>query len=61
MGMTAEQIADTLKMLAQSQGFYGRLIRDLGGPDSQEFKDACEQAAGLGIDSPVDLILLIEG
>lgn len=54
-GMTKEQILDAIKSLAMSQGFYGRLLRDINeNPalldelEKQNFKDS------------LDMVLFIE-
>ena len=55
-GMTKEQILNAIKSLAMSQGFYGRLLRDINeNPamldelEEQHFKDS------------LDMVLWIEG
>lgn len=57
--MNAKQIDDTIAMLSHSQGFYGRLRRDLGEatPEAREefysrFRD-CKD--------PVDFVMAPEG
>lgn len=51
--MNREQILDCLQELAQSQGFYGRLLRDM----SEEFLSELE-AQKFG--DMLDLVLYIE-
>ena len=46
-GYDIEQVVDVIEMLADSQGFYGRLLDEI--IEKQEFKD------------PVDVVLFFEG
>lgn len=63
-GYTAEQVIDVIKMLSQSQGFYGRLLEEImyieeNDPMSFEvFKDMIEKEE---FENPVDVVLFFEG
>jgi hypothetical protein len=52
--MTRDEILQAIKDLAKSQGFYGRLLRDM----SDELLDALEAQ---GFTDVVDLVLFLEG
>ena len=54
--MNAEQILDVIASLAQSQGFYGRLLRDL-----MEYPDYLQELVDQHFSDELDLILYIEG
>ena len=54
--MNEKQILETIASLAKSQGFYGRLLRDLEGND-----EAMELLVAQNFQDPVDLVLFIEG
>ena len=57
--MNREEILDTIRMLAGSQGFYGRLLSALqGDPDvSERF---FEEAEGQNLHNAVDLVIWLE-
>ena len=54
-GMTKEQILNEIKMLSHSQGFYGRLLRDIN--DNPEILDRLEEQ---NFQEPLDLIFFLE-
>lgn len=57
--MKRDEILNTFKMLAQSQGFYGRILQSLEEADNRdEILDKLEE---MNFQDPVDLILFIEG
>lgn len=58
--MTRNEVMNNIKMLACSQGFYGRMLRDIeeaeaNGEDLTEFFEQFNDCK-----DPVDMILLIE-
>lgn len=57
--MTIQELKHTIGTLAQSQGYYERLYRGLSAND--KWGDFLKLINDKGIDSPVDLILFIEG
>lgn len=54
-GMTKEQILNEIKTLSRSQGFYGRLLRDIN--DNPEILDHLEEQ---NFQEPLDLIFFLE-
>jgi len=59
--MKREEIISTLRSLARSQGFYGRIleaIADLDEDEREEYFTALEEQNFSG---PTDLVLFIEG
>ena len=56
--MTKEQIWDAFKQLAQSQGFYGRLMRDI--EQSGEKEEILQHLEDQHFGSTVDLVMYIE-
>lgn len=67
MVMTREQIVDTLKSLAQSQGFYGRLLQTLSEDCAANgIENVCDhpyicKLEEQGFSDAVDLVMYIEG
>ena len=62
--MNFEQIMDTIKDLAHSQGFYDRLynnIRCLESADPEAYERLKAELESRNFKNPVDLILAIEG
>lgn len=63
-GYSVEQVIDLIKMLSQSQGFYGRLLEEIMyikeyDPISFEvFADMIEKEE---FENPVDVVLFFEG
>lgn len=61
--MTREAIYETLEDLSRSQGFYGRLLRNLSDMkeyDEEKFEEIMS-AWETNCDTSLDLILMIEG
>lgn len=56
--MNKEQIWQTLNNLAQSQGFYGRLVHDI--EQSGRKDEILTQLEKQNFKEPVDLVLFIE-
>ena len=59
--MKIEQIIDVIKELAQSQGFYGRLLRDIENMSDGEFAYFKEVLEEQNFKDAVDLIIYLEG
>ena len=63
-GYDIEQVVDVIEMLADSQGFYGRLLEEIlyieeNDPLKYEiFKTVIEKQ---GFQSPVDVVMFFEG
>lgn len=54
--MNKAEILDTIRQLARSQGFYGRLLESLAGND-----EALDYLEAQDFATPLDLILFLEG
>jgi len=62
--MNRYEILDTIKSLACSQGFYGRLLRDLmelKDNDSDAYNELMENWEKQNFGSPVDFVIYLEG
>lgn len=63
-GYSVEQVIEVVEMLSHSQGFYGRLLRDIQQmkefePDKfEEFKELIEL---MGFENHVDVVMFFEG
>ena len=53
--MTRQQILNTIKTLAQSQGFYVRLLRDI-----DEYPAILDDLEAQNFKDPVDMVLYLE-
>ena len=53
--------ASTVESLSHSQGFYGRLIRDIENMDEDEFAQLVESINGQNFKEPLDVVLWLEG
>jgi hypothetical protein len=59
--MNREQIIDTFRSLAMSQGFYGRLLRGINEMDEDDREEYLSYLESLNFADELDLILYIEG
>lgn len=59
--MKREEIMETIKSLAGSQGLYGRLYRDLMELDEDEYKQVMLELESQNFKDEVDLVMFIEG
>ena len=59
--MLFEEILDTIKQLACSQGFYGRLLQAICDLDDDELDELIATWEDMNFKDPVDFILYIEG
>lgn len=59
--MNREQIMNTFKQLAMSQGSYCRIVRELSEMSEEEYDEVMTSLESKNFKSPVDLILFIEG
>ena len=63
-GYNVDQVIEVIEMMSHSQGFYGRLLKDIMymkeyEPDKfEEFKELIEL---MGFDNPVDVVMFFEG
>ncbi|MCI7555078.1 MAG: hypothetical protein MST00_06575 [Tenericutes bacterium] len=58
--MKREEIMETIKSLASSQGFYGRLYRDLMELDEDEYDEVMTELESQNFKDGVDLVMFIE-
>ena len=58
--MNREEIKNTFKSLAQSQGFYGRLLRQLGNSSKEEVDEFYAILEAENFKDWLELILYIE-
>ena len=58
--MNREQIMQTIRMLARSQGFYGRLYRNLQELEPEDFSAAMEELEAQNFNDTLDLVLYFE-
>ena len=56
--MKANEILETIKMLAKSQGFYGRLLNAI--ETSEEGEDILAELESKNFKDPVDLVMFLE-
>ena len=59
--MKREEIMETIKSLASSQGLYGRLYRDLMELDEDEYEQVMLELESQNFKDEVDLVMFIEG
>lgn len=52
--------ADTVYSLAQSQGFYGRLIKDIESMEEHAFKALRKKLSEQNFNDPIDVVLWLE-
>lgn len=58
--MKREEIMETIKSLASSQGLYGRLYRDLMELDEDEYDEVMTELESQNFNDGVDLVMFIE-
>ena len=58
--MKREEIMETIKSLASSQGLYGRLYRDLMELDEDEYDEVMTKLESQNFKDGVDLVMFIE-
>ena len=58
--MKREEIMETIKSLASSQGFYGRLYRKLMELDEEKYNEVMTELESQNFKDGVDLIMYIE-
>ena len=56
--MKANEILETIKMLAKSQGFYGRLLTSI--ETSEERENILAELESENFKDPVDLVMFFE-
>lgn len=58
--MTFNECLDIIKSLARSQGFYGRLLRDINELDTNSLEELKEEWESKHFTSDLDFILYLE-
>ena len=58
--MKREEIMETIKILASSQGLYSRLYRDLMALDEDKYNEVMTELESQNFKDRVDLIMYIE-
>ena len=58
--MKREEIMETIKTLASSQGLYSRLYRDLMALDEDEYNEVMTELESQNFKDGIDLIMFIE-
>lgn len=61
--MNREEILEAIRQLAQSQGFYGRLLRQLEETreeDPEEYEHIMTELEAQGFNETLDLVLYLE-
>ena len=58
--MKREEIMETIKSLASSQGFYGRLYRSLMELDEEKYNEVMTELESQNFKDGIDLIMYIE-
>ena len=58
--MKREEIMETIKSLASSQGLYSRLYRDLMALDEEKYNEVMTELESQNFKDGVDLIMYIE-
>ena len=56
--MKANEILEAIKMLAKTQGFYGRLLNDI--ETSEERENILAELESQNFKDPVDLVMFFE-
>ena len=59
--MNREQILDAFRSLARSQGFYGRLLKQIGSVDEETREAFLSDLESRNFRDVVDLVMWIEG
>lgn len=63
-GYSVEQVIEVVEMLANSQGFYGRLLKDImymKENEQDKFEEFKELIELMGFENPVDVVMFFEG
>lgn len=58
--MTRDDILDAIRMLAQSQGFYGRLLMTLTSLDPDDFDRVMDDLESRHFADTLDLVMFLE-
>lgn len=59
--MSMDEIMQVIEELAQCQGFYGRMLCEIGDLTDEEFAGLSEYWEAQDFQTPLDFVLFIEG
>lgn len=63
-GYSVDQVIEVVEMMSHSQGFYGRLLKDImymKENDVDKFEEFKELIELMGFENPVDVVMFFEG
>lgn len=58
--MKMNEIIDTIKMLAKSQGFYGKLLNSIMSLDTEDFEKVKTELENQNFKDSIDMIMYFE-
>ena len=58
--MTAKDVINVIEELSYSQGFYGRLLRDIKGLNANDFREFCRVMEEQNFRDSLDVVLFFE-
>ena len=58
--MTAKDVINVIEELSYSQGFYGRLLRDIKGLNAEDFREFCRVMEEQNFRDSLDVVLFFE-
>ena len=58
--MKAKDVINVIEELSYSQGFYGRLLRDIKGLNAEDFREFCRVMEEQNFQDNLDVILFFE-
>lgn len=58
--MKAKDIIEVIKDLSQSQGFYGRILRDIKGLNAEDFREFCRVMEEQNFKDTLDVVMFFE-
>lgn len=58
--MKAKDVINVIEELSYSQGFYGRLLRDIKGLNANDFREFCRVMEEQNFQNGVDVVLFFE-
>ena len=58
--MTAKDVINVIEELSYSQGFYGRLLRDIKGLNAKDFREFCRVMEEQNFRDIIDVVLFFE-
>ena len=58
--MKAKDVINVIEELSYSQGFYGRLLRDIKGLNAEDFREFCRVMEEQNFQDKLDVVLFFE-